>query len=498
MNVSGSTTINAGTVADLRIAATASETVALNGTVQIGSSSSTPSGLIGGVINNAVVGLAISGGTLQFGGEAYVSGSFLGGITSTINAPYGLHKMGYGDWILAPSGTNNFGTTGLILDGASRTFLTGGSMAAEQNALGNGAVTLNNGAILEFFQAGTPSSVNFTFNTGSSVGDRGGTLNVTASPTVTSSVGYANFPSTGIMKFSFDDSAQGAINVGGTWPTMTGNLTLAVGGGSTNNSGTVGQVTIASMNTGTGGNTLNFSGNASGSTAGFIVSALTLGSSSTLSTATATTVAQVGTITDNTSGYGLTLSGLGTIQLNGAGSFSGGVNVAGGTVTTSTANSLGTGPLAVGAGSITIGASQSVSSATINGGSVTVSNGNALGTGTLTLNGGTLAASGGVVSAGNVVATSATGTSILPGGGDFDFMNNSTSGTLTGTGNIIVGATPAGAAVAVRMPGNLSGFQGTFTYTDNTTGPYLCWAIPIWAPPRPASTRVMHRRPRLF
>ena len=295
-NASGTITINAGTVQALRLAG---GTFTLGGTLNIGNTGATQSGLFGTGANT------VTGGVIHFTGEGYIGGNLNGGISSQVTADAGLHKFGPGNVVFgSPAAANNFGGT-LTVDGSGRLFV------ANQNALGTGPVVLNNGGTLSLSAAFNPTNP-ITFNPGSNISDRttGTGVTLTAINGGTPAAGQALFPSAGLMRFNFDDAATGAFTVAGTYPMLTGDMTFAAGGGSTGN-GVAGQTTIAAVNSGTA-QTLTFTGvSGSSNGAGVVITTLTLANPLTFNTGTAGSVGQVGTLAGGTNA--VTKTGPGTV-----------------------------------------------------------------------------------------------------------------------------------------------------------------------------------------
>jgi autotransporter-associated beta strand protein len=216
----GVTTINGGTLS-------------ISANNNLGSTSQTSGG---GGINLA------NGGTLQ--------------ITQTVNDLFRTITLGTGGGVLAVTG----GTTSLahgINGGGGLTKTGGGGLTLAQNGGGNniGAITINagrlfvagvglpningstiavaNGAALVFnFNSAINLTNTVTFASGARLATRQGTLAFNTST--------VSLPTAGTMVFNLDDQATTAITVNGDYPTLTGNLTVQVGGVSL----TVGDVTF--------------------------------------------------------------------------------------------------------------------------------------------------------------------------------------------------------------------------------------------------------------
>ena len=117
---------------------------------------------------------------------------------------------------------------------------------------------------------------------------------------MTVSTANITFPSSGTMIFNQDDAVSAAITVSGTYPTLTGPLTIQVGGSNTNN----GPVTIS------------------------------------------------GVISDGGHGYSITKTSNGTNILGSANTYTGGTTVSAGMLTANVTGSLGSGALSIASGAL--------------------------------------------------------------------------------------------------------------------------------------------------
>ena len=144
-------------------------------------------------------------------------------LTGTISGGGGLTSGG-SDLILTPGSATTIGT---LTVNSGRLFLS------SANAIANSAVlNINSGATLDFQYAATPLNT-MTFASGACLATRSGTLTV--------STANVTFPSAGTMIFNSDDQATTGILINGSYPALTSDLTIQVGGSSTS----VGNVTNA-------------------------------------------------------------------------------------------------------------------------------------------------------------------------------------------------------------------------------------------------------------
>lgn len=169
--------------------------------------------------------LGAGGGTINLGYYLNYNGPITGGS--------GLFVSG-SDFILAPPSANNIGT---ITMSGSRLFIN------NPNAMANNmAITITNTARLAF-QSTAPTSFTNPVTFASGCGFCARVSNITLNTT------NCAFPSSGSFSFNVDDAYTYPMQVVGSWPTLTGGLTLQVGGGNTN-VGAVGATTISAPLTG--------------------------------------------------------------------------------------------------------------------------------------------------------------------------------------------------------------------------------------------------------
>jgi autotransporter-associated beta strand protein len=258
---SGGTTVSGGTLAvkaDNQLGASGEGITLAGGTLRVNGSLNT--------ITRPLT-LGAGGGTISLGTYLNYNGAITGGTSLACSGS---------DFILGPPSPNNIGT--LTMTG-SRLFVN------NANAIANNAtLNITGGGMLVFQSSAAPTNpVNpMSFISGCGLGMRTSTA-----ADLTLSTTNAAFPASGSFVFNNDDQNTRGITVNGYWPTLTGTLTLQVGGGT---APTVGAVTLNSV----------FSGAA-----------------------------------------GLTKTSPGTLVLAGTNSFTGGVSVDGGTLRLGTNSALG-------------------------------------------------------------------------------------------------------------------------------------------------------------
>jgi fibronectin-binding autotransporter adhesin len=200
----------------------------------------------------------------------------------------------------------------------------------------------------------------------------------------------------------------------------------------------------------------------------------------TVNTYTGGTTVNAGTLTltrDNNFGTGgVTVNG-GTATLSGSNTYTGGTTVNAGTLTMTGNNDFGTGGVTVTGGTATLSGSNTYTGGTtLTAGTLNINNASALGTGSLTINGGTINNTSGAaitLTAGN----SQTWNSNLTFGGA-DNLNLGTGGvtlaanrtvTTNGTGVITMGGAISGGYGITKAGTGTLDLSGTNTYTGNTT-----------------------------
>jgi fibronectin-binding autotransporter adhesin len=472
----GLVTTASGTTLDSNTAVTLANTLSLGGNLTVGGSNAlTLDGAIGGVgglIKNGAANLTL-GGTNSFlgpvalnaGGLILASNSALG--SGALNAANGT-TLGAASAVSVNNVINLAGNLGI---GGTADLTLGGPLNGAGSLTKNGAANLILNGTNGFLGGTTLNAGTLTVGNASALGL--GNLTV---------AGAGNLDSNAAL--SLANSVVLDANLA-----VTGSNDLTLGGGV---SGTAGlskngnaNLTLNGVNTYLGGTTLNAGTLTLGTAAALGTGALTVAGASTLANSTPLVLANnlninadlfvAGTnnltLTGVLAGAGtLTKNGLADLTLGGNNTFSGNINVQGGSLSTTSATALGNNAgmtLATGA-QLNLGASASLGSLA-GGGTALIGAGNTLslggnnqsstfagvldgagqldklGTGTLTLsgtntlsgdtriNGGTLNVSGSLAS-GNVAVNS--------------------GGTLTGSGSL-------GGAVTVADGGHLAGVTGS-------------------------------------
>ena len=236
--------------------------------------------------------LSTGGGVFSIGIPLYLSGTISGGTGFT---------TGGNDLILERSAAG-FNAVGPITVNSGRLFVF------NTNSIGGASISVQNGATVDFSTGGNTTPTNImTFASGACLANRAGTLTV--------STNYVTFPSSGTMIFNSDDAISQLITVNGTYPALTGPLTIQVGGINTNN----GLVTLNCAISGS---------------------------------------------------YGLTKSSTGTLVLGSANTYTGGTTVSGGFLTANVTGSLGSGALSIASGAtntLANGTTETVAALYLNG-----------------------------------------------------------------------------------------------------------------------------------
>ena len=336
------------------------------------------------------------------GGVITMSGNTLQ-LTGTISGGGGLTTGGSDLLLNRATGTNAIGAI-TVTSGRLFVFTTG--------SIGTSSIAVQNGATLDFGVTGGSTLTNtMTFSSGACLANRVGTLTVS----------NATFPSAGTMIFNNDDQVTTAITVSGNYPTLTGDLTMQIGG----SNATVGTVTLSGNISGNYNLIKTLPGTLSFAAGSIILNDLTINGGSL--TSTSGTMSLAGDFTNN----GVFTHNSGTVTFNGstqsiAGSSSTSFNKLTISSTTST----------------TLGINTSVS------GILTVNAGSTLALSTFTL--GTPSST--VLYCGATAGSSITGTGLFTTGG-----NVTVNDAATGTG-----------AALISCPVAL-GATRTFTVADDGT-----------------------------
>ena len=278
---------------------------------------------------------------------------------------------------------------------------------------------------------------------------------------------------------------EGGTFAFGTIPAALGTATVSFSGGSTICSNTASSTETPAFNLGTSGtsSTVTFGNLGLGYTGSMTFNgAATLLGSTTLLVNAPTTLA--GAIGDNSSGYGLTLSGTGVLALNSANTYGGGTTIHSGTLSLGPAGTIGSGGLTINPGGVWDISAYNPAGYNFTGGVLTAGRTSSLGTdinGNLNVTNGTIAQPGAnstMTVNGGLSLTGVTinyyagdnialigGGGLSQGGGDYiDLLTTIGTGTYTlFTGSSV----PANPASYLTMTGNLSNRQ---TYAFNTSG----------------------------
>ena len=167
--------------------------------------------------------------TVQSGGGVMSLSGVTATLTGQLTGP-GTLSTGGNDFIMASTGTNTLG--GLRETGGNRVFIsTAGALGVGTNLVSINMAGIT-GCVLEF-QNGAPTNPQnpMVFGSGSSLTAR----NNGGYPGLTVSTTNVTFPSEGTMVFNRDSGSSGIatqpIVINGDYPTLTGPLTIALGGG---------------------------------------------------------------------------------------------------------------------------------------------------------------------------------------------------------------------------------------------------------------------------
>jgi hypothetical protein len=227
---SGGTTITGGTVSVTNVTTSGNQNLGTGGIGFAGGGTLLCDGT-GAQTTAAAITLGSGGGVISMSvNTIYLSGTISGG---------GGLTSGGSDLILEPGSANNIGTM---------TVNSGRLFVNSANAIANSAVlNINSGGTLDFQYTATPLNT-MTFASGSCLANRSSTLTVSTT--------HVTFPTAGTMIFNQDDLASDPITVSGTYPALTGPLTIQVGG----DNATVGTVTLTGAISGSGGLTKTSTG----------------------------------------------------------------------------------------------------------------------------------------------------------------------------------------------------------------------------------------------
>ncbi|HSU55207.1 MAG TPA: autotransporter-associated beta strand repeat-containing protein, partial [Candidatus Dormibacteraeota bacterium] len=174
------------------------------------------------VTDNRLITFQSGGGIMSLSGPTLT-------LTGQLTGPGTLSTSG-NDFIIASPGTNTFG--GLRQTGGNRIFIsTAGALGAGTN-LATITMAGITGSVLDFQNSAPTNPQNpMLFGSGSSLTAR----NNGGYPGLTVSTTNVTFPSAGTMVFNRDSGGAGTatqpIVINGDYPTLTGPLTIALGGG---------------------------------------------------------------------------------------------------------------------------------------------------------------------------------------------------------------------------------------------------------------------------
>ncbi len=204
--------------------------------------------------------LLVTGGTTFSSGQTITLGAGGGVISAT-----GLSAAVFPNAILGGTGLTATGTQDIVLNSGSNSNIGTLTVNSTQRlfdfttgTLANGAVVNVQNGIFDFGLGSAYAPTNtMTFAAGTGVATRGST--------VTLSTANVTFPSAGTISFNNDDQATSALTVNGAWPTLTGNLTIQIGG-SHSSGAAVGAVSLTGAISGGFGITMTTGGNINGNT----------------------------------------------------------------------------------------------------------------------------------------------------------------------------------------------------------------------------------------
>ena len=412
---------------------------------------------VGGILTAGTV----SGGSLNLTGSGSSSITTLSGGTIANSGTLQITTGTYAGGLSGTGALMKVGATQLTLSGANTytgsTYITAGTLSAVSGALANtGTILLSGGSLsavdvksgaLFTGSIGTTASFSSTSLTLGTVAEFGSLTFSGTSGTVV----LGSLSGTGVTTFASSGSISSGSITGGT-VSVASNLSSNVSGGSVTVGGTFtsavmsgGTVTVAGLTNETllsGGSLI---ANGGGTLTTMTAGALTVGSLATLTLGTVSggaAIADNGSLSISSGALAGVLSGSGSLTKTGAAStltlssnlntFSGTLNIAGGTLSTTAVNAL-----------------QAVSVVNVNAGSLiaislpstallNVGTGASASFSSATVNLGTLSSSG-LVSFGSSVTTGSIATLSLSSTGVTTFASNSaivTLGSLIGNGTI--------------------------------------------------------------
>ena len=428
-----------------------------SGTVQLNKS-------VAGGVHAVGTGLTInSGGTAQLGSssagdEIYDStfvtvnsgGTFdLNGQTETINV---LSLAGTG--VSGSSLTNSSSVASTLTLNSASTLTADTTVGCVGNITiaGSGAISISGNHTMTKVGAGT-----LTLSSGGSVDNTGLGLTVNAGTVILNKTGTTG---TGTGKIHAAGTVTvnngGTVQLGGSggYEIYDGlNTTIASGGvldmNGQNQTFVAGVLNISGTGISSGGALIN-----SSSSASTLTGAMTLGASSSVSNGSGG-LTITGVISDGSSGYSLTKIGTGTLTLQGANTFSGGLTVNGGTVSFASDGTSGGQQLGAYPGSL------SAANMTLNGGGL-------LDTTTATISskrGITLGSSGGTLDASSGQTLTVSG--IVAGTGALTKGANSGTVSLNGVNSYSGNTTISGGTLAIGSAGQLNSGSYSGNITDN-------------------------------